>query len=70
MSELEDLAGMSASRGIVISNSTFSWWAAWIGTQLHECNVVAPRPWFATPSAADDNLLPDGWTVLDRELQP
>ena len=68
--EFEDLAGMSASRGIVISNSTFSWWAAWIGTQLHNCNVVAPRPWFATPSAADDNLLPDGWTVLDRELQP
>jgi hypothetical protein len=70
LSELDDLAGMSASRGIVISNSTFSWWAAWIGTQLHECDVVAPRPWFATPTAADHNLLPNGWTVLDRELQP
>ena len=68
-SEFEDLAGMSASRGIVISNSTFSWWAAWIGSQLHECNVVAPRPWFTNPTAADDNLLPDNWTVLDRELQ-
>lgn len=70
LSELDDLAGMSASRGIVISNSTFSWWAAWIGTQLHDCSVVAPRPWFATPTAADHNLLPNGWTVLDRELQP
>ena len=67
--ELEDLAGMSSSRGLVISNSTFSWWAAWIGSQLHECNVVAPRPWFANPSGADDNLLPDDWTVLSRELQ-
>ena len=68
--EIEDLASMSSSKGLVISNSTFSWWAAWIGTQLHDCNVVAPRPWFATPSAADDNLLSYRWTVLDRELQP
>ena len=58
------------SSSIVISNSTFSWWAAWIGSQLHECNVIAPRPWFATPTAADVNLLPVEWTVLDRELQP
>jgi hypothetical protein len=69
LSELEDLAGISASRGIVISNSTFSWWAAWLGTQLHACDVVAPRPWFAIPSAADDNLLPDEWAVISRELQ-
>lgn len=68
--EYEDLAGMSSSKGLVISNSSFSWWAAWIGTQLHDCNVVAPRPWFATPSAADDNLLLDRWTVINRELQP
>lgn len=69
-SELEDLAGMSSSRGLVISNSTFSWWAAWIGTQLHECDVVAPLPWFAVPSPADENLLHINWTVLNRELQP
>jgi hypothetical protein len=68
--EIEELASMSSSKGLVISNSTFSWWAAWIGTHLHECSVVAPRPWFATPSAADDNLLSNRWTVLDRELQP
>ena len=70
VNEYEDLASISSSKGIVVSNSTFSWWAAWIGTQLHNCNVVAPRPWFATASAADDNLLRNGWTVLDRELQP
>jgi hypothetical protein len=70
LGEIEELASMSSSKGLVISNSTFSWWAAWIGTQLHDCNVVAPRPWFAMPSAAEDNLLPNRWTVLDRELQP
>lgn len=69
-SELEDLAGMSSSKGIVISNSTFSWWAGWLGSRLRDCTVIAPRPWFALPSEADDNLLPGTWTVLDRELQP
>jgi len=68
-SEYDDLAKISSSKGIVISNSTFSWWAAWIGTQLHECNVVAPKPWFAIPTSAEDNLLPAGWTVLNRDLQ-
>ena len=68
--EYEDLGEISSCKGIVVSNSTFSWWAAWIGSQLHECNVVAPRPWFAIPTAADENLIPDEWTVLDRELQP
>ena len=70
VNEYEDLASISSSKGIVISNSTFSWWAAWIGTQLHDCRVVTPRPWFATATAADDNLLSKEWTVLDRDLQP
>ena len=67
--EYEDLAGISSSKGIVISNSTFSWWAAWIGTHLHDCVVIAPRPWFSKPSKADDHLLLDSWIVIDREIQ-
>jgi hypothetical protein len=66
--EYEDLAGISSSKGIVISNSTFSWWAAWIGTHLHDCVVIAPRPWFSKPSKADDHLLLDSWIVIDRLL--
>ena len=69
-SEYDHLAEISSSKGIVISNSTFSWWAAWIGTQLHDCDVVAPRPWFAVLSPADENLVPKSWTVLNRDLQP
>ena len=67
--EYEDLAGISSSKGIVISNSTFSWWAAWIGTHLHNSTVIAPRPWFSKPSAADEHLLLESWIVLDREIQ-
>ena len=67
--EYEDLAGISSSKGIVISNSTFSWWAAWIGTHLRNSTVIAPRPWFSKPSAADEHLLLESWIVLDREIQ-
>ena len=69
ISEYEDLAKISSCRGIVISNSTFSWWAAWLGSQIHDCSVVAPRPWFAQSTDADKNLLPISWTVINRDLR-
>jgi hypothetical protein len=65
-----DFSLVQNSRYLIIPNSSFSWWAAWIGTHLHECDVVAPRPWFAVLSPADENLVPKNWTVLNRELQP
>lgn len=35
-----DMALMSEFRNIIIANSTFSWWAAWIGA--HDKDVVSP----------------------------
>ncbi len=67
--DYDDLGAMARSKGIVISNSTFSWWAAWIGFNTVGSLVVAPRPWLATPSAADKNLVIDKWLVLDRVIK-
>lgn len=67
--EYDDLGAMARSKGIVMSNSTFSWWAAWIGFNTVGSLVVAPRPWLATPSAADKNLVIDKWLVLDRVIK-
>ena len=67
--EFDDLRGMATSAGIVISNSSFSWWAAWIGHNTIGSSVIAPKPWFSTPSDADTNLLCEGWIVLERSLQ-
>lgn len=67
-SELEDLALLSHSAGIVISNSSFSWWAAWLGASTVGARVVAPTPWFAEPSAADINLVDPSWICIERDL--
>jgi hypothetical protein len=68
--EMEDLALLSHSAGIVISNSSFSWWAAWLGSNTLGARVIAPTPWFAQPSAADVNLRVSSWTYLYRPLSP
>ena len=36
-----DMALMSKFKNIIIANSTFSWWAAWLG--MEDKNVICPR---------------------------
>ena len=67
-SDLDDLAILSHSAGIVMSNSTFSWWAAWLGSTTLGAKVVMPNPWFAKASAADVALADLSWTILSREI--
>jgi hypothetical protein len=60
--DLDELAIMSACRFFVISNSTFSWWGAWL-SNVNGKNVIAPAKWFADESAnlKTVNLVPDSW---------
>lgn len=54
---------MQSCDSFVISNSTFSWWAAFTAKSNH---VVAPRPWFRNLSEPID-LLPAKWHKLQSE---
>lgn len=61
----EVLRAMSLGKGIVTAHSTFSWWAAKIGT-LNETTleVVLPREYFAD-SLNRNNLWVPSWKVFD-----
>lgn len=66
MRSIAVLRSMACANGFIMSNSTFSWWAAWLMTiQDSQATVIAPRPWFSNGESASDLLLPD-WITLDR----
>ncbi len=63
---LDDFRLMALCNHFIIANSTFSWWAAWLG-KAPDKTVVAPRKWFGPVFAhlaqIEDRLPPD-WVVI------
>ena len=60
---LEDFVTILTSPKIVISNSTFSWWAAY----LSDAEVIGPKVWFANDLQAKfqpENFYPKNWIIL------
>ena len=67
---LDSLCVMSAATSLVIANSTYSWWAAFLQDRPGR-TIVAPRPTWAKGGAREprDSLLPHWLTVDCRSLQ-
>lgn len=57
---------MSDAHHLVIANSTFSWWAAYLKDRSDRF-VVAPRPWLDDRNFNERDLLPHDWLTLGRE---
>lgn len=60
-----DLALMSACKHHVIANSSFSWWAAWLG-ENQEQMVIAPSPWYTSPQLDARDLAVSRWQYISR----
>lgn len=56
-SELEDLALLSQYNNIVCSNSTFSWWASFLGNE--DKLIIVPNKWFMNDMPHEDIYRPD-----------
>ncbi len=57
-----DLRLMSHCQHHVIANSSFSWWAAWLGERPGK-TIIAPRQWYLAPGK-DTDLVPERWLRL------
>lgn len=63
---IESLTVMSHASALVIGNSTFSWWAAFLRHRYGR-TVIAPRPWLNDVQVNERDLFPPDWITLGRE---
>jgi hypothetical protein len=56
----QDMKLMSLCNNIVIANSSFSWWAAWLNKNKNK-TVIAPRNWFSNKNNSEKNIVPSSW---------
>lgn len=59
----ETLILMSRCNSLIGSNSSFSWWAAYISSSNSTVRIF-PRPWFTKASIDTRDLLPPNWLTL------
>jgi hypothetical protein len=68
LSGLETLNVMARMQGLVCSNSTFSWWGAFLADRPG-FRAIFPSPLFAKSGPADPkNFILPGWLQLGRDF--
>jgi len=61
--EALELHAMAHAAALVMSNSSFSWWAAFLGERFDR-PVIAPRPWLRQGDIAGSDLLLPHWITF------
>lgn len=64
-SDITDFLQMLHCKHGIISNSTFSWWAAWL-IENKSKNIVAPKDWYKSQkmNSTINDLIPETWTRI------
>lgn len=60
-SAIDDLMLMSFCQHHIIANSTFSWWAAWLGD---DGLTIAPENWFSDLDRNNKSIYDSSWTLI------
>lgn len=58
-----DFRLMSHCQHYIIANSSFSWWAAYLGKH-EEKIVISPKNWFNNIECSTKDLLPEMWSAI------
>ena len=58
-----DMYLMSVCKHNVTSNSTFSWWGAWLNN-FEKKIIISPKDWFANDRFNDNSIVPETWIAI------
>lgn len=69
-SPLIDLYLQTMCENNIISNSTFSWWGAYLNNNKDK-TVIYPTPWFgvAKQDISTKDLCPKNWIILPNKIK-
>ena len=65
-SEKDDLALLSLCDNNIITNSTYSWWGAYLSKNKNK-KIICPTNWLAGPSFMNGNHFPPNWINIDNK---